>query len=313
MASAPTHPVPTFLVSAPYSGAAALRELLNLHPAINIAPPFDFLVEAITPDGRMMKRDAFLRSVEYNSRYKRLGFSVPRGVPMAGIAHGMLDQVIAMKPEAFVQGFTLQHDFDRILWLWPDARFIHLVRDGRDVAVSNVRARRSGTLWHAIADWTEAETLWERMSHKLPPDRQFTLRYEVLASETEYELRRLCDYLQVPFDPAMMEQIGTFSRDHAGLWRKADHKEVSAAEHRAARFLLQNSYFLSGTVRPPSIFKRIKLNAMNRWAISSRNRDLLGTGLWIKGILIDRFGSRKAKARMKRRRFDILSRHDDDD
>lgn len=312
MASAPSQPVPTFLVSAPYSGAAALRDLLNLNPAINIAPPFDFLVEAITPEGRMMKPNAFLRSVEYNSKFKRLGFSIPPATPMAGIAQAMFDQVIAAKPDAVVHGFTLQHDFDRILWLWPEARFIHLVRDGRDVAVSNVRSRRSGTLWHAIADWTESETLWERMSHKLPPDRQFTLRYEVLVSETDYELRRLCDYLGVPFDPTMMDQIGTFAREHSGLWRKADPKEISAAEHRAARFLLQNSFFLSGTVRPPSIFKRIKLNTLNRWAIASRNRDLLGTSLWIKGILIDRFGSRKAKARMKRRRFDILSRHEDE-
>jgi len=311
MASAPPRSAPIFLVAPPRSGAEALRHVLNLHPAILIAPEFDFLAEAITPAGRLMKRDAFIRSVEFDSRFKRLGLAIAPGAGLAGIAQGLLDQIAASKPEAPLTGATLQHDFDRILWLWPDARFIHLVRDGRDVAMANVRARRAGNLWHGIAEWAEAEALWDRMSHKLPPDRQYTIKYETIAAEPEYEIRRLCQYLRLPVAPQMLEQAGVLERDAAGRWRKADLREISAAEHRAARWLLQNSYFLSGTVRPPSILRRAALNLQNKAAIANHRREQLGTGLWLRGGLITKLGSRKAKARMKRRQYDILSRNED--
>lgn len=311
MATTPPTAPPVFLVAPPRSGAAALRHVLAQHPMIMIAPDFDFIVDAITADGRFMKRDAFLRSVEFNGRFKRLGLSIPNGVPFNGIARSLLEQAAATKPGATVIGAIVQHHYDRLLWLWPDARFIHLVRDGRDVAAASVRARETGNLWHGIADWAEAEALWDRMSHKLPPDRQFTLKYETLASEPDYELRRLCDFLRVPFEPAMLQQAGVLNQEPSGRWRKTEQSEVSAAEHRAARWLLQNSYFLSGTVRPPSILRRSAMGIQNKMALANHRREKLGNGLWVKAGLVKKFGTRKAKARMKRREYDILSRNEE--
>jgi hypothetical protein len=308
MGTAPPRPAPVFLIAAARTGSATLRHMLAHHRDIAFAPEFDFLVEAISPEGRFMKREAFLRSVEFNMAFKRLGLTIPQGLPFAGIARNFMEQVAATKPGAVVVGATIQHDFDRLLWLWPDARFIHLVRDGRDVAYAYVLAGKAGNLWHGIADWVQTEMLWDRMSHKLPPDRQFTIKYEVLASETEYELRRLCQFLGLGFDPAMFEQAGAPPRRELGRWRKADIAELSAAEHRAARWLLQNSYFLSGTVRPPSILRRIALNLQNKLAITNRKRDLLGTRLWLKAGFIERFGGKKARDRMKRQQSELLAK-----
>lgn len=304
MDSAPPRPAPVFLVAAARSGAAVLRQMLAQNPAIAIAPEFNFLVEAISPDGRFMKREAFLRSIEFNLAFKRLGLVIPQGLPFVGIAHNLFDQVAATRPGAQFAGFTVQHDFDRLLWLWPDARFIHLVRDGRDVAHANVAARAAGNMWHGIAEWVEVEMLWDRMSHKLPPERQYIVKYEALAAETEYELRRLCEYLGIGYLPAMLQPV---SRHDVQRWRKTDAREVSAAEHRAARWLLQNSYFLSGTVRGPSILRRILFNLRNRLTLANRRRELLGTRLWLKSGFIARFGSRKAKTRLKRIESELLA------
>ncbi|MET0376285.1 MAG: sulfotransferase [Rhizorhabdus sp.] len=310
MSSAPQIPSPIFLVASPRSGAETLRQMLTLHPAIAMAPEFDFLVGAISPEGRFMKRDAFLRSVEFNIRFRRLGLTVPPGVAFTGIAHSMLEQVAATKPGAPIVGAVLQQHFDRILWLWPDARFIHLVRDGRDVAQAAVTARRAGNLWHGIADWVDAETLWDRMSHKLPAERQLSLRYEVLASDTAYELQRICEFLGVPFDPAMLGPAPALQRDPMGRWRKADVGELSAAEHRAARWLLQNGYFLSATVRPPAILRRMALNIQNKLALANHRREMLGTGPWLKSAYTARFGRKKARARLKREEAELLARHE---
>ena len=311
MSNAPPIPSPVFLVAAARSGAETLRLMLAQHPAIAMAPEFDFLVDAISPEGRFMKREAFLRSVEFNIRFKRLGLSVPQNASFSGIAHAMLEQVAATKPGAPIVGAVLQRHFDRILWLWPDARFIHLVRDGRDVAKAAVSARRAGNLWHGIADWVDTEMLWDRMSHKLPADRQLSLRYEVLASDTEYELRRICDYLGLSFDPAMLQPSQALQREPMGRWRKADVAELSAAEHRAARWLLQSGYFLSATVRPPAILRRVALGIQNKLTLANHRRELLGTGPWLKSAYTARFGRKKAKARLKREQAELLARSED--
>src|SRR5215203_5541103 len=127
MAETARRPSPVILVSAEHSVAAALRRMLTRHPAIAIAPEFDFLVDAISPDGRLKKRDAFLRSIEFDPGFTRLGLTIPVEGSLSGISHGLLDQVATSKPDATVMGFTLHRHFDRILSLWPEARFIHLV------------------------------------------------------------------------------------------------------------------------------------------------------------------------------------------
>jgi hypothetical protein len=310
MATAPQRPPPVFLLAAARSGAQTLRNMLMQHPAIVLAPEFDFLVDAITPEGRFMKREAFLRSIEYSNAYKRLGLNIPQGLPFVGIANNLLDQVAAAKPGAPIVGVTVQRNFDRLLWLWPDARFIHLVRDGRDVAFAQVMSGKAGNMWHGIADWVDAEVLWDRMSHKLPPDRQFTLKYESLVGEPQYELHRICQFLGLPFDPAMISG-GPPPREDLGRWRKTETAELQAAEHRAARCLLGNSYVLSGTVRPPSILRRTALNLQNKMAISNQKREILGTRLWLKGGWTERFGGRKAKARLKRQQSELLAKFED--
>jgi hypothetical protein len=308
MATAPPRPNPVFLVAPARSGAAALRNLLMQHPSVVIAPEFDFLADAISPDGRFLKREAFLRSIEFNMSFRKLGLTIPPNLNFAGVAYNLLEQVAAAKPGASIVGFTAQRHFDRLLWLWPDARFIHLVRDGRDVAYAHVLAGKAGNMWHGIADWVDAEMLWDRMSHKLPPDRQFTLKYESLAGEAQYELHRICQFLGLPYDPGMLQRAGPPPREDLGRWRKTETGELSSAEHRAARWLLQNSYFLSGTVRPPSILRRAALNLQNKVTIANQEREQLGTGEWLRAGYTRRFGGKKAKARLEREQAEMTAR-----
>ncbi len=298
MPTMPPRPAPVFIVAAPRTGAPILRAMLAQHPDIAIAPDFGFLVEAISPEGRFMKREAFLRSIEFNMGFKRLGLTIPQGLPLMGIAQSLLDQVAATRPGAAIVGATVHRHFDRLLWLWPDARFIHLVRDGRDCAYAEVAAGKAGNMWHGIGGWVEAEMLWDRMSHKLPPERQFTLSYETLATETEFTLQGLCQFLDIPYQPGMAKPV---NRNDVQRWRKTDTAELSAAEHRAARWLLQNGYFLSGTVRPPSILRRTALNLQNKLAVGSQQREEMGVTGWLRAGYTSRFGGKKAKDRLKRR------------
>jgi len=88
--------------------------------------------------------------------------------------------------------------------MFPDAQFIHLVRDGRACAASLKRPPFSYSPSRAIATWLNAMHAGRRAARKMPPERFLEIRYEDLVQRTEPTLRRLCSFLGEPFDPAML-------------------------------------------------------------------------------------------------------------
>jgi hypothetical protein len=90
-----------------------------------------------------------------------------------------------------------------LLALYPDARFINLIRDGRDVAISFVDAHLHSRPYHADFEWTEAVRLAERWHASPHAGRILDVRYETLVREPEPTVRRVCDFLGETFEPAM--------------------------------------------------------------------------------------------------------------
>ncbi|MFQ5535272.1 MAG: sulfotransferase, partial [Sphingomonadales bacterium] len=92
-----------------------------------------------------------------------------------------------------------------ILWnLFPGCRIIHLVRDGRDVAVSQ---RKIGWLSSSIPrlaeDWRWKTTVAHKVGSVLGEDF-LEIRYEDLVVEPETVLRCICAFLGEEFDPEML-------------------------------------------------------------------------------------------------------------
>jgi hypothetical protein len=103
----------------------------------------------------------------------------------------------------------------------PGVRFIHLVRDGRDVVASLVdRARRfpdregfakQSDPAVAAALWNEAINVVARCQGR---PNHLVVAYEDLVGVPERELRRVCEWLGEAFEPAMLESsdVATFVR-----------------------------------------------------------------------------------------------------
>jgi hypothetical protein len=87
----------------------------------------------------------------------------------------------------------------RMLEAFPEARFVYLVRDGRDSLVSQLRRGRS--LYHAAWIWLCAAASGVALrSHP----RVHALRYEDLTADPEASLRALCAWLGESFDEGMV-------------------------------------------------------------------------------------------------------------
>jgi hypothetical protein len=88
--------------------------------------------------------------------------------------------------------------------LLPEARFIHILRDGRDVALS------LRPLWFApgrdvatlAAHWRDAIGVARRDAAAVP--HYLEIRYEDLVARPEATLRDVCEFVELPFDAVML-------------------------------------------------------------------------------------------------------------
>jgi hypothetical protein len=92
----------------------------------------------------------------------------------------------------------------RIQRVLPEARFIHIIRDGRDVSLSHLRMN-----W-GPETYAESARLWRnrvRKARKMAPsiEHYMEIRFEDLVADTEGVLRRVCDFVELDFDPVMLD------------------------------------------------------------------------------------------------------------
>ncbi len=96
------------------------------------------------------------------------------------------------------------HRVDDLARMFPRAHFVHVVRDGRDVAASNLTGGQEWaykTIEEAAAGWLGVVA----RPHTVAPDgRYLEMRYEDLVGEPAETLHRVVDFLQVRWDDALL-------------------------------------------------------------------------------------------------------------
>jgi hypothetical protein len=160
--------------------------------------------------------------------------------------------------------------------VWPDAKFILLVRDGRDVAcsyraVADLRTESpyKPRLPVGIADianeWKANNERILNFFAPMPSSVYYVLRYEDLVSATERELRRLCEFVGVEFEDSMLSYYVSNRRNqdepevtldwkrmtleapnqaHVGKFRsELDQKEIDEFNSIASEILTKFRYF----------------------------------------------------------------------
>jgi hypothetical protein len=92
----------------------------------------------------------------------------------------------------------------RLSTIWPDARFVVLVRDGRDVALSVMKVPfGANNVWAAARSWAGAIRHGREAARRYP-GRVLTLRYEDLVARPAEEVPRVCAFLGLEYTPDML-------------------------------------------------------------------------------------------------------------
>ena len=99
--------------------------------------------------------------------------------------------------------------------VFPEARFIHLIRDGRDVALSYLDTDfGASSLPEAAVQWRRFVRKGRRSGARVGAHRYQEVRYEDLVADPDTVLRSLCEFIDLPFDPSMLryhERAGSSS------------------------------------------------------------------------------------------------------
>lgn len=189
--------------------------MLNAHPEVAVPPESRFIVELWKGD-EVIDADGFLATLASHKRF--IAWDLPIATVTDELGHGQKPyaECIAATYRAYahVHGKTLWGDktpryiesLPLLARLFPEASFIHLVRDGRDVALSYADVPFGPkTIAKAASLWRERVLVGVETGRPLGSERYLELRYESLVSDANEEIKALCEWLGFAFDPGMLD------------------------------------------------------------------------------------------------------------
>ena len=219
-------------------------------------------------DGDRFDIDALAR----DRIFQASGLTLPDSRDGITAFRDLLEQELARSGPVLV--LVMHRHLGRLLDLVPDCRFIHLVRDPRDVARSSIGMGWAGTTWHGVDHWLGTEGTWARESGRIAQEREHRLRYEDLIADPETVLGEVCAFTGLGYDPAMMDYTKTSTYDALDpaltyQWRKKQTPaEIGHVEYKIGDLLTALGYEASGhPVTAPAGLAAARLWLKNKLAI----------------------------------------------
>jgi hypothetical protein len=281
-----------FIVGSGRSGTTLLRALLDAHPQLAIPPESYFVVtlargaEKYGPEGSF-DADAFCADVAAHARFQR--WDLPEE-EMRHAVSGAAPADYSSAVRAVYASYAAHHgkpryadktpkyvkDMARLTDLFPEARFVHIIRDGRDVVLSF-----KSLTWgpdaaiEAALRWRNWVELGQAAGRDLGPEGYMEVRYEDLAADAPAVLSGVCEFLSLEYSDEML--------------RYTEHADQ----------IIDANYFPEGHSRirmPPT-------KGLRDWRTEMEREDLVKFEL-VAGDLLDRLGYERAvpDATAKRRR-----------
>ena len=212
---------PIFVIGCARSGTTMLRAMLDAHPILAVPPESHFIAPMWkarrrygrngTVDARRMTAD-----IVRGHRFREWRIDPDAvGRRVAALERPTFTAVI----DAVFMAYAAEHgklrwgdktpnyalDVATLAEIFPRSRFVHLVRDGRDVALSLLQMPWwPNTLSEAAQVWSHWTRAARRDGRALGPGRYVEVRYEDLVEEPERELRKICELAGLAYEPAML-------------------------------------------------------------------------------------------------------------
>lgn len=230
-----------FFVGAERSGTTLLRAMFDSHPYLAVPPESHFIVQlhrqhATRQGDGPFPTDWFVESLSSHERFAR--WELHR----ASLEHAVVDvrgyseavrRVFALY--ASCRGKRLYGDktpgyvrhIPLLAGLFPEARFVHIVRDGRDVATSlrQMEFGPDGVVECALR-WQDWVAGGKTAGATLGALRYREIGYEDLVADAPSVLRELCVFLDLPFNDQMLGYVNRADSLIGPLLRPDAHQRL---------------------------------------------------------------------------------------
>jgi hypothetical protein len=214
---------PVIVLGVRRSGTTLLRVMLDCNSQIAVPDESFFVPQLAHRHGSRPNLDAFVEDlrrlptlrdwgVDIDDVRMRLRPGMPTGDAIATVFE---TYAAARGKERWGDKTPLYMQHLRLLErLFPHALFVHLIRDGRDAALSFLAMPQQlvtqswahpRTAAAFACQWRMEVDDARALGRRVGPSRYLEVRYETLVAEPERELRRICDFAALPFEPAMLE------------------------------------------------------------------------------------------------------------
>lgn len=217
---------PIFVVGAQRSGTTLLRYILSSHPHIYIPPESNFIPRYFGSNpNRSIRRDEAVEIVSGIFSYRMFFKDWKGDRPDPEV---FVDSIESLTAENILNAIYYQYaiSYEAQRWgdkspiysdhlgllakIFPQAQFIHIIRDGRDVALSMLSSYYSlrffyFDLYYAARTWKERVRKAREAGNRLGPDRYYELRYENLATDPKQEIEKICEFLDEEFHENMIQ------------------------------------------------------------------------------------------------------------
>ncbi|MCB0874679.1 MAG: sulfotransferase [Solirubrobacterales bacterium] len=210
-------PPAPFVVGLTRSGTTLLRMMLDAHPELAVPPETHFVPDLIKAARAEQGADAMLEAMTSNRTWSDFGIGeeemrerlavVPSG-DAAGAVRAFFEAYAEKqgKPRWGDKTPAYMLSVQRIGRTLPESRFIHLIRDGRDVALSQTARALNEQPPPAeqAARWVKRIRKSRDQAATLKGPRYVEARYEDLVRDPETTLRRICEFVDLPWEEEML-------------------------------------------------------------------------------------------------------------
>lgn len=220
-------PKPFFIVGVHRSGTTLLRYILSSHPDVYVPEESDFIPRFF------LHRPTRPLSSQKVAEYLHIIFNEYRFVrdwqgEMPDPQTVWMDIASNPTPAAFLDALYTRYAQQNQAYRWgdktpiyasyisllhqifPEARFIHIIRDGRDAALSMLEKYASDEfhvdVYFAAWNWVRRIRAAQKAARQLPAQQYVEIRYEDLVADAAPIVRQLCTFLDLDFRPEMLMQ-----------------------------------------------------------------------------------------------------------
>lgn len=237
-----------FICGALRSGSSLTHLMLDHHPNIKNPGEFDFLFDQVTERGEFPEVHAYHEWLSTHRIFLSKSLVIDDALGYQSLIESFVEQ---LSIDGCVLALNVHRGFDRIPYLFPDAKYIHLIRDPRDVARSSIGMGWAGNVYYGVEHWLQTEESWKILQKKISPKQFIEIRFEELILSPEAVLKDLCSFIGVPYSDKMLGYAdkSTYSRPDPSLVRQWETKlsirEIQYVESKANGLMHDLGYDLS--------------------------------------------------------------------